>query len=138
MSDSLKSLADRIREQQRSGGASAPADTVEADKNKTIETNTIVEPKNERKEVVKEKKTRKKKEVVKVTDGDLVSQIKSFTFDDAESMIHLRISPSMHRKLIALNAAKISTQKFGVFAILQLLEHPDIKEILKKMRNDLD
>lgn len=53
-------------------------------------------------------------------------------------MIHIRLSSRDYRKLIALGAARISAQKLSLYAIRQLLDHPEIKAQLKEIFHDLD
>lgn len=72
-------------------------------------------------------------------DGSIIEMIlDSGNGEKMANMIHIRLPVKTYRKLIALNAAKITMQKFAVFAITRLLEHPDIKMKLKEVINDMD
>lgn len=72
-------------------------------------------------------------------DGNLVELIlNSGNGEKPSNMIHIRLPVKTYRKLIALNAGKITMQKFAVFAINRLLEHPDIKNTLKEVIHDMD
>lgn len=53
-------------------------------------------------------------------------------------MVHIRLSGKDYRKLITLGAAKISAQKFTLYALRQLLEQDDVKQLLKTLIDDLD
>ncbi len=53
-------------------------------------------------------------------------------------MVHIRLSGKDYRKLITLGAAKISAQKLTLYAIRQLLEQDEIKQLLKTLIDDLD
>jgi len=72
-------------------------------------------------------------------DSTVVDQIRQCGQGEALSqMVHIRLSGKDYRKLITLGAAKISTQKLALYAIRQLLEKDEIKELLKTLIDDLD
>ncbi len=108
----IKSLADEIRERQQ-------------------------QVRNRHKDIQSEKDAGQ--EQITVSNGSLVEVIlNSGNGEKMANMIHIRLPVKTYRKLIALNAAKITMQKFAVFAINQLLEHPAIKKKLKEVINDMD
>lgn len=72
-------------------------------------------------------------------DSVVIDQIRQCGQGEALSqMVHIRLSGKDYRKLITLGAAKISTQKLALYAIRQLLEQEDIKQLLKTLIDDLD
>lgn len=114
----IKSLADQIRERQQKSAA------------KLSQGN-------------KQKKAEAKKANQGIqhpgTDQSIIEQIlESGKGEEMAGMIHIRLPTKVYRKLIALNAAKITMQKFTLFAIKALLEHPEIKMKLKDVINDMD
>lgn len=128
----LKALADRIRETQLAAANNASVGKTD---NESKELKT-----SERKEEKRTWHQREKKgnSSGQITTG-LMEDIKSLEIDETGgTYIHLRISAQMHSKLMALKLAKVSAQKFGAFALLQLLEHPEIKKNIKKILNDLE
>lgn len=118
MSEDIKSLADRIRLRQQP--MSSGIKTLLTDEKKE-------EPKPEKK---KEKKAGH-------VDGNIITQILSCK-NEGDEMIHIRLNVKTHRKLIALLAAKVTIQKFSVFAIERMLEHPDVKAKLNEIKNNMD
>lgn len=128
----LKALADRIRETQLAAANNAPGGQAN---NESTELNTT-ERKEEKKTWHQSEKREKSSE--QITTG-LIEDIRSLEIDETGgTYVHLRISAQMHSKLMALKLAKVSAQKFGAFALLQLLEHPEIKKHIKKILNDLE
>ncbi len=120
---SIKSLADEIRERQQQQSIKPPkGNTNQGNKSqKRKEGNQI------------------RKEQDPQPDGNIIELIlNAGKGDELAGMIHIRLPTKTYRKLIALNAAKITMQKFAVFAINKLLEHPDIKQKLKDVINDMD
>ena len=114
---SMKSLADEIRERQRQ-------EVNELSKSGINE--KVVASKGEEGQDPK-------------PDGKIIGLILNSGRDEEPvHMIHIRLPSKTYRKLITLNAAKITMQKFAAFAITQLLEHPDIKEKLKEVINDME
>ncbi|WP_423128541.1 hypothetical protein [Gaoshiqia sp. Z1-71] len=113
----IKSLADEIRERQQQV-REFQKDTQPGKRDKENDVNLGLSPE---------------------PDGSMIELIlNSGNGEKMANMIHIRLPVKTYRKLIALNAAKITMQKFTVFAINQLLEHPDIKEKLKEVINDMD
>ncbi|MGV8135040.1 MAG: hypothetical protein AB2L20_07490 [Mangrovibacterium sp.] len=120
---SIKSLADEIRERQQQEVKEASKKRI----NKKV-------PPSKGKE---EKETRERQDPKQ--DGRIIGLIlDSGKSEEPVNMIHIRLPSKIYRKLITLNAAKITMQKFAAFAITQLLEHPDIKEKLKEIFNDME
>ena len=119
----MKSLADEIRERQRQGAKELSQRRI----------NEKVSPSKGKKE--KEAPERQDPK----PDGRIIGLIlNSGKGEEPVHMIHIRLPPKTYRKLITLNAAKITMQKFAAFSITQLLEHPDIKEKLKEVINDME
>ncbi|MEL7585300.1 MAG: hypothetical protein AAGU19_01215 [Prolixibacteraceae bacterium] len=120
---SIKSLADEIRERQQQQSRKPP-------KGNTNQGNKSHKRK-EGKQIRKEQGPQ--------PDGNIIELIlNAGKGEELAGMIHIRLPTKTYRKLIALNAAKITMQKFAVFAINKLLEHPDIKQKLKDVINDMD
>jgi cytochrome P450 len=120
---SIKSLADEIRERQQQQSRKPPkGNTSQDDKS---------QKRKEGKQIRKEQDPQ--------PDGSIIELIlNAEKREELAGMIHIRLPTKTYRKLIALNAAKITMQKFAVFAINKLLEHPDIKQKLKDVINDMD
>ncbi|MGV8135967.1 MAG: hypothetical protein AB2L20_12190 [Mangrovibacterium sp.] len=114
----IKSLADQIRERQQQSAAKLSKE-------------------NRQKEAVAKKATQK---IQHPESGrSIIEQIlESGKGQEMAGMIHIRLPIKVYRKLITLNAAKITMQKFTLFAIKALLEHPEIKTKLKDVINDMD
>ena len=120
---SIKSLADEIRERQQQQSRKPPKGNTNPDDKS--------QKRKEGKQIPKEQDPQ--------PDGSIIELIlNAGKGEELAGMIHIRLPTKTYRKLIALNAAKITMQKFAVFAINKLLEHPDIKQKLKDVINDMD
>lgn len=132
MADRLKSIADRIRASQQGTARTALNDN-DGEENKTAETI------QNGKEVKEEQKRSRKKHGAASAHSELIEAIMSVETDEkGGTYMHLRISRQMHKKLLALKLAKISAQKFGTYALMQLFEEPEIKIAIKKILNGLE
>lgn len=108
----IKSLAEQIRQRQQQASAAV--------KKKEPERNPIRSPKP-------------------MISGEFAEQIRQCgQGEELGQMVHIRLSGKDYRKLITLGAARLSTQKMALFAIRQLLEQDEIKQLLKQLINELD
>src|SRR5690606_26274162 len=124
----MKSLLSKLE-----GAIKATPEQAKDKVNNTNEDNT-----NEKKEVTKERKPRKKKKPV-AAESDIINQIRSIEIDDTSAAsIHIRFPAHLHAKLLAMKMAKVTAQKVAVFAVMRLMDDPEIKDVIKNILNDLE
>lgn len=136
--DKMKDLVSRLK-QTTANPSGVKANIIEQDL--SLE-NNIENPKGKEveKEEPKQKKTRKKKQAITIDkDGDIIQQIRSIEIDDSTAAsMHIRFPVQIHSKLLALKMKKVSAQKFTIFALMRLMEEPEIKDTIKQILNDLE
>ena len=129
--DKMKNLVSKL-----TGAVQTPPvqvqETNENDKHQNIKT--------EKKEVTKERKQRKKTNTnASAIGSEIINQIRNIEIDDTTAAsIHIRFPANLHSKLLAMKMAKVTAQKFTVFAVMRLMDDPEIKDAIKKILNDLE
>jgi len=88
----------------------------------------------------KTKKTRRKKrEAAQEEEGGIIQRIRSFEVGDgAAAAMHVRLPEQIHSKMIALKTKKLSAQKITLFALMRLMEEPEIKNTIKQILHDME
>jgi len=88
----------------------------------------------------KTKKTRgKKREASPEEEGGIIQRIRNIEIDDgAAAAMHVRLPEQIHSKMIALKTKKLSAQKITLFALMRLMEEPEIKNTIKQILHDME
>jgi len=88
----------------------------------------------------KTKKTRRKKREASPGEEDgIIQRIRNFEMDDGPAAaMHVRLPEQIHSKMLALKMKKLSAQKITLFALMRLMEEPEIKNTIKQILNDME
>lgn len=85
----------------------------------------------------------KRKEVLKQNDNfssnSIVNKINSLDKADITNpMLHIRVKPEIHRKLLLYGLGKLSIQSIVNYAIVNLLEDKEMEQLLKNIKNGME